>query len=297
MISILIAVHNEEKFIRETVESIKNQTYPDWEVIIVDDGSTDKTYDILEELSKQDKRIKIAHINKSGKNAAWNFAAKMAQGEWFMPFAGDDKLPPSILEQWHNIIKKENPDKKVIVQSKIQMFAEGKYFKKYNGLIIPKKKGEVCNSGGVYLASRSVLKDMFPIPGQLPNEDGWSKLYFNYFLDKRLKYPEIACLYRIHDGNSINKEAEFKDFTELYHKRAQAVQLFIERYKERLDKKVIIRLETDCRLEEFRYSGKGFRILMLKGVDLKGKVRAICFSNKLFYNIKVAFNNIFMGRG
>ena len=68
-ISIIVPVHNAEKYIEETVSSVLSQTYPDWELLLVENGSTDKTNDKLEEIMKWDKRIRVFHFTK-GASAA-----------------------------------------------------------------------------------------------------------------------------------------------------------------------------------------------------------------------------------
>ena len=61
MISIIVPVYNTEAFVKECIESILNQTYQEFELILVDDGSKDKSFAICQELALKDKRIKIFH--------------------------------------------------------------------------------------------------------------------------------------------------------------------------------------------------------------------------------------------
>jgi glycosyltransferase involved in cell wall biosynthesis len=59
LVSIIIPTYNTEKFIRDTLQSVQNQTYQNWEMILVDDASTDKTVSVIEEFAKKDSRIKL----------------------------------------------------------------------------------------------------------------------------------------------------------------------------------------------------------------------------------------------
>lgn len=64
LVSILTPTYNTEKFIRATIESVQNQTYENWEMILVDDASTDKTVSVIEEFTEKDSRIKLFKLEK-----------------------------------------------------------------------------------------------------------------------------------------------------------------------------------------------------------------------------------------
>lgn len=89
-VSFIIPVYNIEKYIRECVESILSQTYTDFEVILVDDGSKDSSPKICDELSKEDSRIRVLHKVNGGLSDARNEGVKLAQGEYIIFIDGDD---------------------------------------------------------------------------------------------------------------------------------------------------------------------------------------------------------------
>lgn len=107
-ISVILTAFNEEKYIAKAVESILNQTLADWELIIVDDGSTDRTPDILNEF--EDPRISIISQENSGPGAGRNRALKMACGEYIMYLDGDDWYRSDALEIAYGEAKKRNTD-------------------------------------------------------------------------------------------------------------------------------------------------------------------------------------------
>ncbi|HFD3584761.1 TPA: glycosyltransferase family 2 protein [Enterococcus faecium] len=91
MISVIIPTFNAEKSIERAVESILNQTYQDFEIIICDDCSSDRTWDILKKISKKDKRIKIYKNEKNSKSAyTRNKAISKSRGEFIMQLDDDD---------------------------------------------------------------------------------------------------------------------------------------------------------------------------------------------------------------
>ena len=94
-VSVVIPVYNSENFLRESIESVLNQTYSDIEVIAVDDGSTDKSLDILKEFS--DKILVISQLNQ-GLGAALQTGTKNISGKWLKWFSPDDILYPNAIE-------------------------------------------------------------------------------------------------------------------------------------------------------------------------------------------------------
>ena len=91
LVSIITPAYNSEKFIAETIMSVQNQTYQNWEMIIVDDCSTDKTSEIVLSFQKEDSRIKYIK-NESNKGAAFsrNIALQNAKGKWIAFLDSDD---------------------------------------------------------------------------------------------------------------------------------------------------------------------------------------------------------------
>lgn len=91
LVSVIIPVYNVEKYVKDAVESIQNQSYKNLEIIIIDDGSTDHTYDIVNKLAKQDNRIKL-YRNEKNLNIVktLNFGLSVANGEYIARMDGDD---------------------------------------------------------------------------------------------------------------------------------------------------------------------------------------------------------------
>ena len=297
MFSILMPAYNEEENVAAAIHSILNQSYRDIELIVVDDGSEDRTWEIISEISKTDNRLKVFHPGKLGKNGAINFAKEQSSGEWFSIFAADDIMEPGILEKWHAITESYEPhNQDIVIASRIRMFATEKKYRVFEGLEITKKKNEVCKSGAAFLATRKTMEQVFPIPLDFPNEDGWTKLYFANLVDEFVPCPEVCVNYRIHDGNSLNKKAKFREFNEKFHKRSIVSKAFLDKYRARLSQEQIDKLSSTYLLEDARYHGKTFRILFFKNINLKSKLRALFFSNPVLYNIKVGLSRFFLGR-
>lgn len=99
-ISILMSVYNGEQFVRKAVESLLIQTYPDFELLVVDDASTDSTHGILEELARHDPRIRVlTNLTNLGLTRSLNIALKHAHGTFVARMDADDIALPHRLEK------------------------------------------------------------------------------------------------------------------------------------------------------------------------------------------------------
>jgi glycosyltransferase involved in cell wall biosynthesis len=98
-VSVNIPAYNEEKFIGACLESLTNQTYPSYEVIVVDDGSTDKTVSIIQQFVDKDPRFKLVHQNHGGEAVARNCAAQSSKGEILCFLDADLAFAPDFVEK------------------------------------------------------------------------------------------------------------------------------------------------------------------------------------------------------
>ena len=109
MVSIITPAFNSERFIAETIQSVLAQTYQNWELLIVDDCSTDKTAEIISRFQEKDSRIKYFY-NSTNKGAAFsrNLALQKAKGKWIAFLDSDDLWHPEKLEKQIEFMKKNN---------------------------------------------------------------------------------------------------------------------------------------------------------------------------------------------
>ena len=98
MISVVIPLYNKEKSVRSTLESVRVQSYADWECIVVDDGSTDKSREVAEQFMTLDFRFKILSQENAGVSAARNAGIMAAKGEYVAFLDADDLWTPNYLE-------------------------------------------------------------------------------------------------------------------------------------------------------------------------------------------------------
>lgn len=108
LISIIIPVYNVEKFLNECIESVLKQLYVNLEIILIDDGSTDRSGEICDEYSKLDARITVIHKKNGGLSDARNIGIEKAHGKFLTFIDSDDKVSESYVINLYEIMKKTN---------------------------------------------------------------------------------------------------------------------------------------------------------------------------------------------
>ena len=109
-VSIIIPVYNAEKYLNQCLESLCNQTLTDFEVVCINDGSTDSSLEILQDFASKDSRFIIIDKKNEGQGVARNIAIKQAKGEYLLCLDSDDWLETDALEKAYNKITTDNTD-------------------------------------------------------------------------------------------------------------------------------------------------------------------------------------------
>lgn len=123
LISIVVPVYNVAPYLAKCLDSICCQSYTNWELILVDDGSTDRTGEICDDYSQKDERIKVVHIPNGGVSHARNIALYLAKGEWITFVDGDDWTGEDYLQNLYEPISENNQIE--FVQGACQNFRDG----------------------------------------------------------------------------------------------------------------------------------------------------------------------------
>jgi len=110
LVSVVVPTYNVEKYLERCVESIRSQTYSTLEIILVDDGSTDRSGAMCDELAKHDDRIRVIHKENGGLSDARNFGLAEATGEYVCFIDSDDWVEPDMISSAVDALKKENSD-------------------------------------------------------------------------------------------------------------------------------------------------------------------------------------------
>lgn len=149
--SILIPVYNVEKYLSQCINSVLSQTFSDYEIILVNDGSTDSSYSICEEYSKRDTRIRYFCKENEGLLLTRRYSLKLALGEYILFLDSDDYWDPNLLEELDRIITNKPSldlilfrfrrvsDQGVVLYDDNGIFHDGEVFDKYTKNIFLKE--------------------------------------------------------------------------------------------------------------------------------------------------------------
>lgn len=267
LVSIITASYNYEDYIKDTIESVINQTYENWELIIVDDGSTDNSVEVIKSYCEQDNRIKL-YQHENGLNRGLPETLKLgiskANGEWISFLESDDKYMPEYLEEKIKVIE-NNPETEFIYSDFESFEGKGvdktdfhKYFRrKYRKSDLSLdllKQNWICTFSIVMLRKELIDGCDFntPIPALL---DWWLWVQISqktkfYYLDKKL------TMWRIHSDSYINRieydkmDIFYKGITKFYFKsniKAQ-ILIFLKRLKKLREKFLRVKFGKNAQL-------------------------------------------------
>ena len=109
-ISVVVSIYNIQNYIEKSVQSIQNQTYRNLEIILVDDGSSDESGKICDDLAAKDSRIKVLHKKNGGLSSARNEGIKIAAGEYIAFVDGDDWIEKGMYEDMLSAMQQQDAD-------------------------------------------------------------------------------------------------------------------------------------------------------------------------------------------
>jgi len=211
MISIIIPVYNGERYIAMSIQSALQQTYSDIEVIVVNDGSTDSTLDIINSLAESDKRIRAINQSNGGVNAARQAGIQASCGEWICFLDADDTLPGDALSRYSDHFV-ENPE--IIVSG-----VEGQLDRK--GLLLGLLDLKIRPELWAKLFSARLIKEHFPqLPGSIKmGEDLMQNLVMGKSVERISTVSDILYNINLNNPDSVTKvfKSTFEYETAYFH--------------------------------------------------------------------------------
>ena len=301
MISVVVPLFNKEEFIASTLESILGQTFANFELILVNDGSTDDSLEILKTF--RDDRIQLISIENSGVSVARNTGIQAASYPWIALLDSDDRWAPDFLEDMIAATKKF-PDQKIFASGRSRVFegnteryeheflpAEGET-KKLNYFEVISKYLPLVNSSNVMIEKELFYSNGMFKPGQRKHEDHdmWLRLCVDesvVFVNKPLSFylkvqadtgssayyrPQDFCVYLntlLAVNSQITKQEQ--EWFKSYYNRFVLIS-YIQNYKQynkNEDQEVF-------ELAKQLMTGKFLRILkLLKALPFKNTYRIL----------------------
>lgn len=225
MISIIVPVYNCEKYLTGCLDSILTQSFSDFEIICIDDGSTDGSGIILDEAARKDARIKVWHMTNHGQAYARNYGIEQSQGKFVCFIDSDDKIHEQYLSNMIEAAEKNHSDLVVCGMNRVfvkkpslleKLFAYYPVMEKHDVLSVsqcPELLISMINAPYCKLIKKSFLEDH-----QIRFLEG--KIYEDFFFTQSLlmNHPIISILeeqlydYHVYQGSTMtNKKSKVHD--------------------------------------------------------------------------------------
>lgn len=222
-ISVIVPVYNVEKYLRRCVESLLKQTFSDIEIILVNDGSTDDSGNICDELARVDERIKDIHQMNQGASMARRNGIAAAKGEYLAFVDSDDYVEPQYLQSMYDALKKENTE---VAACGMVMHKESEIVSIIEDVLsICLTQKEVMKRffkyefwgfwGGLY--KREMFEELY-FPIATVNEDYVVKLQMFSKVDKMANVPAQLYHYISHENSLSHQKLTKRAFEEFDNK-------------------------------------------------------------------------------
>lgn len=206
-ISVIIPVFNAAKYISETLESVLNQTFKDFEIVCIDDGSTDNSLEIIEKYKLKDSRIKVISQKNSGVVIARNRAIEIAEGDYIFPLDSDDLIDRTLLEKEYAAIESGKGD---VITCRVQVFG-----RESQELFLPRPSKMNMSCDNCLVNAALFRKDLFIKSGGydpdfssgLEDYDLWLNLLFRHGA-RFYRIPEVLFFYRFKPSDESRNEQQ-----------------------------------------------------------------------------------------
>lgn len=246
MVAILMATYNGEMYVAEQIESILNQTFSDWVLYIRDDGSTDKTVEILESFRNKCDKINLVTDDYNNKGAKWNFIhlLEIVDADYYMFCDQDDIwLPNKIEKSFSSLMKIEQfgipslvcCDLRVANQSLSTIYDSfWKYMKLSPKLLIQRKYAISCNlfTGCTMMFNRAAKEVSLPVHPTMILHDYWVGLNVIANNGNISVISEPLILYRQHQNNVCGAQPIGKSLS-YYINKIIGINEVIKDYKDK----------------------------------------------------------------
>ncbi len=232
LVSVIMPVYNAGEFLVEALESVFNQSFSDFEIIAVDDGSRDDSLRILRDLAKKDTRLRVFRNKENyGLGRAANLAISKAKGKFLTRFDADDLMPENRLKKQVKFLQK-NSNVVAVGGQCLLIDEEGKVIGEktfpLEGQEI-KQKAFIMMSlqAGSMMINKELLPRDFLFYGKNYRYAEDHELLFKLFgFGKVANLPEVLLFYRQHQKNSVKKVSPKKVFRSIFSIRQKAIKKY-----------------------------------------------------------------------
>ncbi len=297
-ISVIVPVYNSEKIVQKCLDSILQQSFHDFELIIVDDGSTDNSGAVCDRIAETDKRVKVFHEKNGGVSKARNIGIEKACGEWVTFVDHDDILSADAFSSFSRFVNRNDID---IIQGQVNTLRDNKEMPVYPVLDV-KTEFEIVDiyeytkRGGTYRTNvwGKLYRNELLAGCRFPVGHYCEDIYFNglYFSNPNIKnavvLKDTAYIYRDNDSSTSHKWNSL-----VFYDMCRVMAVLYEKVKKRTKSPLLISEYLQLFFSQY-YSFK-YNIVLRRGY--KGEIRKVMSGLKRKYEKELlADRNISVGR-
>lgn len=309
-VSVIMPVHNLENYIDDALISLKKQTYYNYELIVIDDGSTDKSASIIQNYANHDSRIKLTETNNLGPSAARKLGIELAQGDYLTFLDGDDFVSENWIKKLVSNIEEHDADMSVIGYSL--------FFEKSNKSVSMSSSDNMFVSSGTSILAEWISAKTFE--GVL-----WDKMFRRNLFDNieintnifymedielinkiiskvnKLVYEGIPLyMYRQRKDSAVHSKFKYNNFSsfniikEMVYMSRDNSYLRQLAYT-RLAKEMISLFRKMSKKDTITYKNKVNSILSeLKTANDRGEIKLKNIINSILFNLMILTRHVFI---
>lgn len=264
-VSVIMPVYNSEKYVGKSIETVLNQSLKEMELILIDDGSSDRSGKICDEYAQKDKRVVVVHQENKGLSAARNVGLRLVRGEYIAFADNDDECLPGFLEKNYEIAKKYDADmvkfgrESVIVDKNDQVYGQS-----------------IRNLEEKYYSREQFIKEYFELRARSIFSPVWDGLYrSSMVLENHIEFPEelrfgeedtVFCMLcvRVMKSLAVNSGVYFKHFFRMKHSQSSKFhELTLDKliYSAVVEREVLNDLETEINKYDYILNNAKYQLI------------------------------------
>lgn len=303
--SIILSIYNVEDYLKRCIDSILDQKFTDYEIILVDDGSTDSSSEICDEYCKSNSNIKVVHKENGGLSSARNSGLEVADGKYIFWVDADDWLESDALQILYNKIQEYYPDivtfnhcKRPSDEKVISSLKKGIYYKEQlQEDIVPKILNEMWNynfSVWSHVYKREYIKQFsFVSERVIGSEDFLFNLTVYSYAESVLSIENCLYNYDYRPGSLVNRYRKnlIVQYLELYNRFCQVLNDTgnFQKYRSQLANFYVwssywVSMGNECKFtkEHTKKDGRQNIKMLLSQKEFRENLRLVSFREQLF---------------
>lgn len=264
-VSVIMPVYNSDKYVGNSIETVLNQSLKEMELILIDDGSTDRSGAICDEYARRDERVVVVHQQNKGLSAARNVGLGLVRGEYIAFADNDDECLPGFLEKNYEVAKRYNADMVKFGRESVIVDTDDKVYGQ-----------SIRNLEERYYTREQILNEYFSLRARNIFSPVWDGLYRSTMvLENNIKFPEelrfgeedtVFCMLcvRVMQNLVTNPGVYFKHFFRKKHSQSSKFhELTLDKliYSAEVERKVLDSLETEINRYDYILNNAKFQLI------------------------------------